>query len=65
MSNQRLQHDVAFASATALLDVVGLALPPEHQKDIFDEFYSICKSGIDAYEMHRDGMQERLKPGTN
>lgn len=60
--NQRLIHDVAFSTATVLLETVGLCLPANEQKDVFDEFYSAVKAGIEAYEVQRARMEERLHP---
>jgi hypothetical protein len=60
--NQRLIHDTAFSTATMLLEVVGLCLPLEHQKAVFDEFYRVVKAGIEAHDLQQEQMENRLHP---
>jgi hypothetical protein len=56
--NPELAHDVAFASALALLDVVKQRLPRKEWRRIFDEFYRTCRATLDAYE----AMQSKMLP---
>jgi hypothetical protein len=65
MVNQRLQHDTAVAIAKACLDVIASCVHPSCHKDAWDEFYLIAKSGIEAYEIHSERMQQRLHPSKN
>ena len=63
--NQRLQHDCAMAMAKAILDVVASCVHPSCHKDAFEEFVAICQTGIDAYEIQVDRIQQRLHPCKN
>ena len=65
MPSQRLQHDAAVAIAKACLDVVASCVHPSCHKDAWDEFYMIAKSGIEAYEIQLNRMQQRLHPSNN
>jgi hypothetical protein len=46
--NQRLQHDTAFALATALLGIVRNYVREEERRDAFATFYEACRAGIEA-----------------
>jgi hypothetical protein len=63
--NQRLQHDAATAMAKALLDLVVPCLREEEHQDAFEEFYAVCKAGIEAFCIQQDRMQRRLRPMDN
>jgi hypothetical protein len=63
--NQRLVHDAAVAMAHALLDLVVPLLREEEKLTAFNEFYVVCKAGIDAYELQVDRMHKRLNPTRN
>jgi hypothetical protein len=63
--NARLCHDAAFAMATALLEIVQNCIRPEEHKDAFNEFYRVALSGIEAYCIQAERMQQRLYPSRN
>jgi hypothetical protein len=63
--NARLQHDTAVAIAKACLDVIASCVHQSCHKDAWDEFYAIARAGIEAYELHVDRMQRRLRPTDN
>jgi hypothetical protein len=65
MGNHRVRHDVAFAEAQALLDVVIDCILPEERKDALDEFYRIALRSLEAYDLESDRLLRRLKPGIN
>jgi hypothetical protein len=65
MTNQRLQHDTAFALATALLGIIQNCLRAEERRDAFNEFYQVCRAGIEAHDIQRQRMQTRLHPFNN
>ena len=48
---QRQVHDVSFAAATAMLEVVASALHPAVHRDFLEEAYRIVKAAIEAYEI--------------
>ena len=63
--NQRLIHDASAAMTQALLDLMQPHLPYEMRLKAVGEFFCICKSGIEAYEIQLNRMQHRLKPLEN
>ncbi len=65
MGNSRLQHDTAFALATALLDIVANCLRDEEKRDCWQEFYLASRAAIEAYESHAERMRQRLGPSVN
>jgi len=54
-----------MAMAKAILDVVASCLHPDCHRDAFDEFVAICKAGVESYDIQRERMQKRLRPGRN
>jgi hypothetical protein len=64
-TNPRLQHDAAFAMATALLDIVRDCIREDEHNDAFACFYETCKAGIEAFCIQQDRLFERLHPGKN
>ena len=65
MVNQRLIHDVAFATSRSILEVIAGLLREEEQREAFAEIYERVKAGIESYELHNDRMESRLHPGKN
>jgi hypothetical protein len=63
--NPRLQHDTAVAIANACLDVIATCVHPSCHQDAWEEFYQIAQAGIEAYCLHDDRMQRRLRPLDN
>jgi hypothetical protein len=63
--NQRLANNKAFGTARDCLRVVARCLPPEHQKDAFDEFYAIVLMAIAEFACEQDRICQRLKPTEN
>jgi hypothetical protein len=61
----RLIHDAAFAMAKALLDLTSSALRDEEQREAFQEFYEVCKAGLEAYELQIARREHRLRPEKN
>jgi hypothetical protein len=60
MSNQRLIHDIAYATALHLLQTVQGCLREEEHRDAFEEFYGIVKAGLEAFAIHDERRLERL-----
>jgi hypothetical protein len=65
MTNRRLQHDTAFALATALLDSVRNCIREEEWRDAFAAFYEACRAGIEAHDVRRERIETRLRPCNN
>jgi hypothetical protein len=63
--NERLIHDVAWATAAALSDIVSPCLREEEKPDAFAEFYQAVKAGLEVYEIQVRRMEQRLRPGAN
>ena len=61
----RLTHDAAVAMAHALLDRVKPCLREEEWRLALQEFYQICRAGIEAYNIQQDRMRQRIKPLDN
>ena len=53
----RLQHDTAFALATALLEIVENCIRPEERRDAFD--------ALECYETMKGREESRLRPSRN
>ena len=62
---QRLQHDTAFALATALLEIVENCIRPEERRDAFDAFYQASKGALECYETMKGREDTRLRPSRN
>ena len=65
MGNQRLTHDVAFATSRSILEVFSSCLREEEQREAFAEIYERVKAGIESFELHSNRMESRLRPGKN
>ncbi len=65
MANERLTHDVAWTTATHILDVFAPCLREEEQRDAFAEIYVRVKAGLECFEIQAERMQRRLKPSSN
>jgi hypothetical protein len=63
--NQRLIHDVAFATSRSILEVIVGCLREEEQREAFAEIYDRVKAGIEWFELHSSRIESRLRPGTN
>jgi hypothetical protein len=63
--NPRLVHDTAVAIAQTCLDVVSSSVHPSCHKDVWDEFYTIAKAGIEAFCVYQDRINQRLRPLDN
>ncbi len=60
---QRLQHDVAWATAMHILDVFNLR--DEEKNEAFGLIYERVKAGLLAYDKETKDLLHRLKPLTN
>ncbi|HZU34731.1 MAG TPA: hypothetical protein VFA18_02410 [Gemmataceae bacterium] len=65
MANERLIHDVAFATSRHILELFAGCIREDEQRDAFAEIYERVKAGIEAFEIHSNRMEERLHPGRN
>jgi hypothetical protein len=63
--NTRLQQDAAFAMARALLEIVPNCIRPEEHRDAFNEFYHVCKAGLEAFSVQQARMEQRSRPSRN
>ncbi len=62
---QRLQHDSAYALATALLEIIENCIRPDERRDAFEEFYAACKGAFECYETMKRREETRLMPSRN
>jgi hypothetical protein len=65
VANQRLIHDVAFATSRRILEVFAGCIREEEQRDAFDEIYERVKAGIECFERQDERIESRLHPGRN
>jgi hypothetical protein len=65
VANQRLIHDVAFATSRSILEVIAGCLREEEQREAFAEIYERVKAGIESFELHSSRLESRLRPGRN
>jgi hypothetical protein len=63
--NQRLINETALLLAKELLGIIKGCIRPDEHRDVFEEFFQQCKSGLESYEIQRDRMQKRLRPSLN
>ena len=61
----RIQHDVAFATALHILEVFSALLREEEKRDAFDAIYERVRAGLENYEVQVSRMVQRLKPLSN
>jgi hypothetical protein len=65
VANQRLIHDVAFATSRHILEVFAGCIREEERRDAFAEIYERVKAGIECFELQSNRMESRLRPGRN
>jgi hypothetical protein len=58
--NQRLINQAAFLVAKELLGIIAGCIRPDEHRDVVEEFFRQCKSGLESYETQRNRMQKRL-----
>ena len=63
--NQRLIHDARRGDMHAILDLVGSSLREEERAEAMNEFYLVCRAGIEAYEIQSDRLLLRMSPTKN
>ncbi len=63
--NQRLVHDVAFATSLHILEVFAGCIREEERRDAFSEIYERVKAGIECFDLQCNRMMQRLHPGRN
>lgn len=60
--NRRLVNETAFNMTRALLGMIAHNFREEAHRDIFEEFFNVCKAGLVAYRLHDKRMQRQLHP---
>ncbi len=65
MADDRLRHDVAWTTATHILEVFAPCLREEEQREAFAEIYARVQAGLECFEIQAERMQRRLKPSSN
>jgi hypothetical protein len=60
--SDRLVHDAAVAMSQAILDIVTPCLRGEERLDALNEFYIVCKAGIEAFCIQQERLRVRLNP---
>jgi hypothetical protein len=63
--NQRLCHDCSVAMSWHLLELLGNLIDECDKQAAWEEFYCICKGGLEAYEEMGQRQAQRLNPSKN
>lgn len=63
--SRTMTNEMAFLMARELLGIVQNCLRPEEHRDAFEEFFEVCKRGLNARDTHADRMDGRLDPSRN
>lgn len=58
-------NETALLMARQLLAIVQNCLRPEEQRDALEEFFDVCRRGLNTHETHADTMHGRLNPSNN
>lgn len=61
----RLQHDVAFPTASAILASIAHLLREEERKDFHGEAYTAVRAALEKYDQLRRREEARLAPSSN
>ena len=56
----RLQHDVAWATAKVVMKL--LVLRDDEMREVFINVYERIKAGLESYELQSNRIQTRLRP---
>jgi len=62
---QTMTNEMAFLMARELLGIVQNCLRPEEHRDAFEEFFEVCKRGLNARDTHVDTMDGRPATSRN
>jgi hypothetical protein len=65
MPNNRIIDDAARLMAGRMVQTVMHLLREEELKDAFEEFFVICRAGIEAFEIENKRMLIRMHPTNN
>ncbi len=60
--NRRLINETAFTMTRALLGMIAHNFREEEHRDIFEEFFNVCKAGLEAHCLQDARMQHHLHP---
>lgn len=67
--SRKLINERAFLMAHELLGIVQNSLHPKDRQqayvEFFEEFYDVCRRGLNEHETHAGMMRRRLKPSLN
>ena len=63
--NERLIHDCALMMAAHYVEMVGNLLREEERITAREEFYHVCKAGIECFEIQKARLLQRLNPTNN
>lgn len=52
-----------MAMARALLGIIGNCLREEEHRDAFEEFYRVCREGIESYTVEKAWLEQKIEIG--
>lgn len=59
----QIHHETAMAMAHAILEVIGKHLRQEERRDAFEEFYRVCRDGIETYVVQKEWLEQKIEIG--
>ena len=57
----QIHHDTAMAMARALLEIIENCLREEEHRDAFEEFYRVCRVGIESYIAQKAWLEQKIE----
>jgi len=65
MPDERLIHDVAYATSWHILELIAGCISVEQHPDAFAAVVERVKAGIESFDIQNRRMEHRLAPGRN
>lgn len=63
--DQKSTNEAAFLMARQLLGIVQNCLRPEEHRDAFEEFFEVCRHGLNTHATNEDRLHGRPDPSMN
>ena len=57
----QIHHDTAMAMARELLEIIENCLREEEHRDAFEEFYRVCREGIESYIAQKAWLEQKIE----
>jgi hypothetical protein len=63
--NPRMIHDRAFVMTKEIVGKIAHNYREEELRDMFEEFFAVCKDGLQALCLEQERLDQRLRPTNN